>query len=81
MTMTLEHPPPMTRRMSSRKLKAVMARLGKRPAWLASEVGVTEATVRNWLAGKRPDLDSYLDLVDALERAGVKEQEILDRIV
>lgn len=78
MESALDESPPMTRRFNPEKLSRVLKRLGKRPAWLAYEVNVTEATVRNWLSNKKPDLDSYLSLVDALARAGVKESEILD---
>lgn len=78
MPTTLVEPLPMARRFDPAKLTKVLERLGKRPTWLANEVGVTEATVRNWLGGKKPDLDSYLSLVDALARAGVRESEILE---
>lgn len=77
MTCTAE-PPPMTRRFSSRKLARVLAHLGWTPTRLAAEVGVREQSVKNWLEGKKPALEGWLDLVDVLRRHGVEEAELLD---
>lgn len=83
MTTTTAAPPEtetMARRFSGAKLEKVLEKLGKNSAWLAGEVGVREQSVTNWLSGKKPEIDSYLDLVDALARVGVPESAILVQI-
>lgn len=86
---TIALPPPdlledgVSRRFSSKKLAALLQRLGRSRAWLADGAKVSENTVRNWTDvknPKQPDLDSYLDLVDFLRSEGHDESEILDEI-
>lgn len=79
-------PPPVTseesvsRRFNAKKLDKLLRAHGKSRAWLADGARVSENTVRNWLSGKKPELDSYLDLVDFLRSEGIDESEILVEI-
>ncbi len=86
MTTVALPPPPeatVTRRFNGEKLGKLLKRLDQPPAWVALGARVSETSVRNWMSRKkkkRPDLDSYLDLVDFLRKQGIPEAEILDEI-
>lgn len=44
-------------------LRGELQRLGKRPSWLASEVGVSRTAVSDWLAGERFPKPEYLERI------------------
>ena len=52
-------------------LAEAMREIGWSQAELARRLGITETTVRNWLAGRRTPPDNVIDwLIDRAHRAG-----------
>lgn len=53
---------------------------GKSPEWLAEQIGVSEATVRHWIAGRtRPRDPTHLRKISLLSEGRVTADDIIHR--